>query len=232
MSTRIAVVTGASRGIGQATCLALAQHGYQVIAVARTAGGLHETQTQVQQAGGTCHLREVDITRWEAVQKLISGVQRDYGRLDLLVNNAGAAPLANIESFDIQKFEEMMAVNCHAVFYTTRAVWPIFQQQGGGTIINISSVAAVDPFPGFQAYGASKAWVNRFTAALAKEGQPAHIRLYAIAPGAVDTQMLRQAFPNIPAAQCLQPVDIAREVVRLADPHCSLASGEIITVRR
>jgi NAD(P)-dependent dehydrogenase (short-subunit alcohol dehydrogenase family) len=126
----------------------------------------------------------------------------------------------------------MIALNVAATFYACRAAWPLMQQQGGGTIINISSVAAVDPFPGFAAYGASKRFVEGLTAALAKEGTPHNIRLFAIAPGAVETQMLRSAFPDFPEDQCLPPQAIADLALALLNPACHHASGQTIQCKK
>jgi NAD(P)-dependent dehydrogenase (short-subunit alcohol dehydrogenase family) len=106
----------------------------------------------------------------------------------VLVNNAGTAPLCPLEQIDDKLLSDTLAVNVQAVVYTCRAAWPALQQSRG-TIINISSVAAVDPFPGFSLYGATKAWVNAFTQALAGEGKPLGIRALCVGPGAVETRM-------------------------------------------
>ena len=204
MKDQVIVITGASRGIGQATALTLARAGAQIVAVARSEDGLAETQSLIKSKGGRCHTVPADLSSFEAVSELIVSTRCDFGRVDVLINNAGAAPVLNMQNCDVAVFDRMMAINCHAVVYACRAVWPIFIEQGGGRIVNISSVAAVDPFQGFQAYGASKAWVSTFTKALAQEGREYNIRVHAIAPGAVDTRMLRDNFSDFPVDQCLQ----------------------------
>lgn len=231
MSDRVIMVTGASRGIGRATVKALAGTGARLVAVARSAEGLEGTCTQVRQAGGICLAVPADVTSSQQIQRAIDDTVTRFGRLDGLVNNAGDAPMAQMHNFDVCSFDAMMAVNCNAVFYTCRAAWPVMMRQGGGCIVNISSVAAVDPFPGFQAYGASKAWVNAFTRALADEGRPHHIRVFAVAPGAVDTVMLRQHFPDFPPEQCLAPEHIAEAVAWILDDRARNTSGSVVTVR-
>ena len=232
MKDQVIVITGASRGIGQATALTLARAGAQIVAVARSADGLAETRSLIEREGGRCHTVSTDVGSFDAVSQLMASTRSDLGRVDVLVNNAGVAPVLNMRDCDVADFDRMMATNCHAVFYACRAVWPIFIEQGGGRIVNISSVAAVDPFRGFQAYGASKAWVNTFTRALAEEGREYNILVHAIAPGAVDTRMLRDNFPDFPADQCLPPSEIASAVEWVLDERSRYASGSVVHVKK
>lgn len=232
MKDQVAIVTGASRGIGRAIAVRLAQAQARVVAVARSAAGLRETCRLAEQAGGTCLPIEADVTNFQAVERIVQHVTRELRRVDVLINNAGTAPMSQMKDFDVGAFDAMMALNCNAVFYTTRAVWPSFAQQGGGRIVNISSIAAVDPFPGFQAYGATKAWVNAFTKAVAEEGRPHNIRAFAVAPGAVDTQMLRDRFPDFPADQCLTPQEVADTVAWVLDPRSQHASGAVVYIKK
>jgi len=99
-------------------------------------------------------------------------------------------------------------------------------------IVNISSAASVDPFPGLVAYGGTKAWVNIWSKGLADEGRPLGIRVFAVAPGAVETKMLREAFPDFPADQTLDPMDVADMVFQLSLPECRYASGQTIMVQK
>jgi NAD(P)-dependent dehydrogenase (short-subunit alcohol dehydrogenase family) len=124
-----------------------------------------------------------------------------------------------------------VAVNIHSVFFGCRAAWPLLRRSRG-TIINVSSMAAVDPFPGFAAYGASKAWVNTFTRGLADEGRAHGIKVFAVGPGAVETGLLRQRFPDFPAERTLQPDDVAGMVEWLLDERCQYATGQTIYVRK
>ncbi len=232
MHDQVAIVTGGGSGIGRAVCLRLAQAGAHVVAAARTQEQLNQTKARVEAAGGKCTVIATDVSSSDEVAHLIETTVSKLGRIDTLVNCAGVAPRAPIEEFEISVFSGLIGVNVAAVFYTSKAVWPIMKRQGSGTIVNISSMAAKDPFPGFAVYGASKAWVNAFTAGLAEEGRKHNLRVFCIAPGAVETQTLRGAFPDFPAEQTLQPADVAEMVCTVTHPHCAYATGATIYVRK
>ncbi len=232
MKDAVVVVTGGGRGIGRAICERFAAAGARVVAVARSQDELDETRRSIAEAGGQCAVERVDLTKPDEIKRLIAGVATRYERLDVLVNCAGVAPRGPIEELGPKLFETILAVNVKAVYHACREAWPVMQKQGGGVIVNISSVASVDPFPGFSAYGAAKAWVNTWTKALASEGQDHGIRVYAVAPGAVETRMLRSAFPDFPADQTSQPADIAEVVFAAADHDSKHENGETVFVNK
>ena len=137
-----------------------------------------------------------------------------------LVNNAAVAPLAMLDETTDESFEETIQVNVKSVFYLTRAIWKHMKSQGRGVVINLSSLAAVDPFPGFSLYGSTKAWIDLMTTALAAEGKDHGLRVYSIRPGAVETQMLRGLFPDFPDEQTVSPDEVADKVWRcVSDPE-------------
>ncbi len=232
MADKTALVTGGGRGIGRAICTRFARGGYRVVAVARSEGELAETARCVEAEGGACRTMTVDVTDAAAMESAVQSVVSEWASIDVLVNNAGVAENAPLESFDIRRFDGMVATNVNAVFYACRAVWPIMRECGGGIIVNISSVAAVDPFPGFAAYGATKTFVNGLTKALSREGAEHGIRVYGVAPGAVDTKMLRGPFPDFPEDQCLKPADIAEVVWLMTEPVYQYSAGGIVYVRK
>jgi NAD(P)-dependent dehydrogenase (short-subunit alcohol dehydrogenase family) len=232
LATPVALVTGSGRGIGRAIALRLAREGLQVVASSRTAAELDETRRQIESCGGRCDVRPADMGDPDAVKALVEFSMSCHGRLDVLINCAGTAVLSGIEDLDPARFEQMMAVNVMGVYHSCRAAWPIMKAQKQGVIINISSAASVDPFPGLGAYGATKAWVNVWTRALADEGRPLGIRVFAVAPGAVETQMLRGAFPDFPGDQALGPEDVADVVCALAQADCRHASGQTVFVKK
>ena len=231
MSDQVVVVTGGGRGIGRAICERFASQGAQVVAASRTVDELETVKASIQQAGGRCETQTVDVCSTGDVDALIATTLQQFGRIDVLVNNAGVAPFCKIEELEPSVFRSLTAVNMEAVYYTCRAVWPAMRQQGGGVIINISSVLSVDTFTGFSAYGASKAWVSGWTRGLADEGESLGIKVYAIAPGAVETKLLRATFPDYPSDQVLAPSRIADVAVSLTEPDVDHKPGDTIFVR-
>lgn len=230
---RSAIVTGAGRGIGRAIARRLAAAGANVAIAARTADQLAETQRCIEprRAGGGRALAVVaDVTRAEDVDRLVADTMATFGGVNILVNNAGTAPLATIEQMEPPTFDAILATNVRSVYLCCRAVWPHMSAAGGGIIVNISSMSSFDPFAGFAAYGAAKAFVNTYTRGLATEGRERGIRVYAVAPGAVDTVMLRSAFPNFPQAKMLAPDDVAEFVESLLAPACRHAGGQTLVV--
>ena len=163
-----------------------------------------------------------------------------FGQVDVLVNNAAVAPLANFEQISASDFEATMNANHRSLFYLTQVVWTAmkarFQQRSPeqivGTIVNISSMAAVDPFAGFSLYGASKAWLERLTHALAIEGSELGIRVCAVRPGAVETPLLRGLFPDFPSDQCVSPADVAQLVWRCVLEPNEFPSGQAFVIAR
>lgn len=232
MKNQVVVVTGGGRGIGRAIAERFAGAGARIVVAARSNPELEETRQSIEAGGGKCHIRVADVAAPDDVRTLIDDTAKLYGRLDVLVNNAGIAPQASLENLDASLFEMVHAVNIAAVFHACRAAWSLMKKQGGGVIVNISSVASVDPFPGFAAYGASKAWVNAWTKGLAEEGRACGIRVFAVAPGAVETRMLRDAFPDFPKDQTLRPENVADVVFALAQIECRYATGQTVFVRR
>jgi NAD(P)-dependent dehydrogenase (short-subunit alcohol dehydrogenase family) len=248
-NNQVVVVTGGGRGIGRAICQRFALDGVQVVAASRSLRELEETHQlceeairsatvkertspQESPATGRCHVQVTDVCVPDEVEALVDSTVKRFGRLDVLVNCAGVAPTAPLEDLEPQVFRTILAVNVEAMYYACRKVWGVMKKQGGGVIVNISSIASVDAFPGFAAYGASKAWVNAWTKALAEEGRAHKIRVFAVAPGAVETKMLRDVFPTFPNADTLRPSDVADVVHALAQSACRYATGATVFVRR
>lgn len=232
MAQRVVVITGGGRGIGRAIGQRFGEEGTQVVAVSRSREELDQTKELVERGGGRCDVQSVDVGDPAQVDTLMKAVVNRFKRVDVLVNCAGTAHLGTIEEFDPSVFEAISRVNMEAVYLCSRAVWPVMKAQGEGVIVNISSVASVDPFPGFTLYAASKAWVNGWTRALADEGRPLGIRVFAVAPGAVETRMLRSAFPDFPKEQSLRPEDVAGVVHAVSRPACAYVTGQTIFVRK
>ncbi len=233
MAKKTCVITGASKGIGLATALRFARDGYHIVAAARNEKDLKAAADQIKSAGAECLAQAVDVADSQQLHGLIRAAAEACGRIDVLVNNAGCAPLVPVADMDPADFERTLQVNIAGIFHATQAVWPIMQQQQqGGVVVNISSVASVDPFAGFAAYGASKAWVNIFTKALAEEGKPHGIRVYAVAPGAVETGLMRSVLPEFPAEKALAPDDVAGVIATVCEPQMAPSTGGTVFVRK
>lgn len=226
------IVTGASRGIGLATALRFGRAGYSVVIAARSASGLESALKQVREIGAACEAVPVDVGTAAGAREVVDIAKSRFGNVDVLVNNAGAAPLASIPDTSDADFEQCISANVASVFYCTRAVWPLMRDSGGGTIVNLSSVASVTPFPGLSVYGGAKAWVSTFTRAAADEGKRHGIRVFAVAPGATETQMLRRHFKDIPESDTLDPDDVAALIESCCGPAMRHSVGQTIFVRK
>jgi NAD(P)-dependent dehydrogenase (short-subunit alcohol dehydrogenase family) len=228
--SKTCIITGASRGIGLAAALRFAKAGYDIVAAARSPGPLEAAARQIQACGVACEALPVDISEAAGARELIEVATKRFGRIDVLVNNAGTAPLSPIDQMSDEVFDDCLRLNCGSVFFLTRAVWATMRRQRSGTIVNVSSVASIDPFPGFAVYGACKTWVNAFTQAVAREGQPLGIRVFCVAPGAVETQMLREHFPDFPRDQTLAPDEVARLIEAVCDPSYDRQVGQTLFI--
>lgn len=230
MDKRTVLITGGSRGIGRATALRFARQNANVIIAARHQDELNATIEDITAAGGSGLPVVTDLAQPDDIDRLVATARDRFGRIDILVNNAGTAPLKSIEEMSVDEYTRTQTINVDAVFALTRAVWPIMKSQGGGWIVNISSRASVDPLPGFAVYGATKAWVNIFSQALANEGKPHNIRVHVIAPGGVETGMFRELFPDVPPERVLDPDDVAGTIESVCDPRMDHSVGQPIFV--
>jgi len=204
----VALITGAGSGIGRAITVALAGAGMRVALVGRRDEALRET-SRLCIGGGLCIA--ADVAAPGRMRSAVDEVCRTFGRLDVLVNNAGVAINAPIAGHDEASVRDTFGVNASAPAIAIAAAWPVFERQRCGCVINISSMASVDPFPGFFAYAASKAALNMLTRIAADEGKSIGVRAFAICPGAVETPMLRSLFDTrqVPAAMAADPSQVA-----------------------
>jgi NAD(P)-dependent dehydrogenase (short-subunit alcohol dehydrogenase family) len=198
---KVVVVTGASRGIGKALAIGLAERGADVVCAARTVenataefpGTIHETVEVIRAAGGTAAAVRCDIGVQRDIDQLIVGTIAEFGRLDVLVNNAMTPTRAPLDTSTVEMWDDSMRVNVRSLYLLTRAVAPHMQQHGGGSIINISSAAAAHEVsalmpPGYVIYSVAKAALERFSTAAAPELRPLGITMNALRPGAVKTE--------------------------------------------
>ena len=234
MSSRpVCLITGASRGIGAATAKRFAAAGYDLHLSARSEDQLVVLAAELsQQFGVEAKVFRADLAITGAGAAIVDDCVAAFGSVDVLVNNAGVAPNCELTSFSTDDIATTLAVNVAAVIDSTKKVLPLMKKQGGGVIVNVSSLAAVDPFPGFSVYGGTKAFVETFTKAIAAEGKPDAIRAYCVRPGAVDTPLLRSLFPDFPAEQRLSADDVAGLILQLCSDDFKYSSGEAVTIQR
>lgn len=233
----VCLITGGSSGIGLASARKFFDAGYRVVICGRSVDRLHVAsqhvtgQDQLQSdrwfalpgdlgADGQTHLAE----------QLVEQTLAHFGQLDVLVNNAALAPLGPFDEVSVETLDSTLRLNLRAGFLLSQVAWR--SMNSGGTIVNVSSMAAVDPFPGFALYGASKAWLELLTKALATEGEPRGIRVCAVRPGAVETPLLRGLFPDFPADQCVSPEDVAEVIWGCVHQPAAYASGGAFEVVR
>ena len=185
------------------------------------------SKSAIESAGVRCEAVSMDFAAEpERSGELVDRCIEVFDRIDVLVNNAAVAPLRPFAEITDKEFEEAINVNHRAVFYLTRAAWSVFLKQREGAIFNVSSLAAVDPFPGFSIYGASKAWIDLITHALGSEGRDHNIRVYSIRPGAVETPLLRRLFPDFPVDQAVSPYAVAHKIWEVFQQKSLEESGQ------
>lgn len=189
LEKKVAIVTGASSGIGEATALALAAEGAKVVIAARRGELLNTLAKGIEASGGSCLPIICDLTDETQAQNVVQKANADFGRVDILVNNAGVALFGNIDGADTSDWRRMIDINLLGVLYITHAALPIFKSQREGHIVNISSVAGRTARAGIGAYNLTKWGINGFSEALRQEVYEDKIRVTIIEPGMVDTEI-------------------------------------------
>ena len=187
LSGQVAVVTGASSGLGRATADRLAADGAAVALLARSAADLTSTQTRITELGGTALALPTDLADAVAIDAVVARVVAELGRIDVLVNAAATDVPGPVEALDRHGWDRVIAVNLTAPFLLAKAVWPHMRRAGGGTIINVSSVAGRRGWANAAAYCATKFALTGLTQTLAAEGRPHGIRACVVYPGAMAT---------------------------------------------
>jgi 3-oxoacyl-[acyl-carrier protein] reductase len=193
LKDRVAIVTGAGRGIGRAIALELASQGAAIVLAARSREELEETAQLVSSAGGRCLAAQTNVADAESVASLCRACLKEFGQIDALVNNAGTqGPIGPLVENDPAEWLRTLAVNTFGAFLCMREALPHMISRRSGKIVNLSGGGATAPRPNFSAYGTSKAALVRLTETVAEEVRPYNIQVNAIAPGAVNTRMLEE----------------------------------------
>lgn len=234
----VAIITGAGSGIGRATAQLLAAAGYTVVLVGRRLEALEQTAALLTgpadhgDLAGASLCIDADIADSASAAEIVAAAMARFGRIDVLVNNAGAAPLAGIAQTTPAMIEETFAVNAMGPANLIAASWPIMAAARHGCIVNVSTLGTQDPFPGFFAYAAAKASVNLMARSCAKEGRAVGIRAFSVAPGAVETPMLRANFneARVPRSAALAPEAVAALIVDCIGGKHDARNGDTIFI--
>lgn len=190
ITDKVVIITGASSGMGEAAARHLASLGAKVVAVARRAERIEAMATEIRQNGGQALAIAADVTQLADMNRVAAAAMAQFGRIDVLVNNAGVMPLSPLERLKVDEWNQMIDVNLRGVLHGIAAVLPYMQAQKSGQIINTASVAAYKVFPASAVYSATKYAVRALSEGLRQEVKPYNIRTTTVSPGAVATELL------------------------------------------
>ena len=235
LAGKVALITGASRGIGKAICLALAKEAATIVLAARTIEKLQEAAEQITTLGGKAHIVVTELTEEESIKNLVKETGEKFGRLDILVNSAGVTHSAKLEQTKTEDWQRCIQVNARAPFILCREALPLLRKAKAAYIINIASVVGVKGYPLQSAYTASKHALRGMTIALAEElsQEPngSNIRVHLLCPGGVDTEMVQRVRPDIKKDELIKPDEIAELVLYLVT-HKGNAVIDELHIRR
>jgi NAD(P)-dependent dehydrogenase (short-subunit alcohol dehydrogenase family) len=244
---KVAIVTGGSRGIGQAIAFGFAKAGAKVIVTSRKQQDLEATAAEIRAFGGEVLVLPAHLGKMEEIQKMVSAVMGKYGRIDILVNNAGASPaMGSVLDSDERLWDTIMTLNLKGVYFVSQAVAKVMKKQGCGKIINVASIDGFNPEPGVSVYSVSKAGVRMITRAFAMELARDNIQVNAICPGPISTKMMNSHWGHLtpeeakkerdklcqllPTCRIGEPDEIAGAAVYLASDASSYTTGTEIVI--
>jgi NAD(P)-dependent dehydrogenase (short-subunit alcohol dehydrogenase family) len=241
LTGRVALITGSSRGIGAATARLLAEHGAEVVVASRNIETLAAVREQIHLRGGKATSMVANIGNSDQIHSLVREINERFGRLDILVNNAAVNPyFGNITDTNMTAVDKVLQVNIRGYFELSVLASKMMKEQGGGTIVNISSVSGVRPGVWQGIYSASKAAVINMTQSFAKECAPWKIRVNAVLPGATNTKfasalvkdedILKRMLEQIPMGRIAEPEEIAPAVLFFSSDAASYITGSTLTV--
>ena len=234
---KTAIITGASSGIGQATAKELAARGYHVLLAARREERLEELKKEIEAAGGKADYQVTDVTSADDMKALAAAAIEKYGKIDVLVNNAGLMPLSFMNKLKVDEWDRMVDVNIKGVLYGIAAVLPIMENQKSGHILNVSSVAGHTISKGSAVYSGTKFAVRAISEGLRQEIDPSHeIRVTIVSPGAVATELTNtitdddvlNAFKEGSQMELLNAQDIANAIAYAVEQPAHVDVNEIL----
>lgn len=224
-----AIVTGGSKGIGRAVALAIAQAGGDVVLAARALPALEAVAREVEALGRVALPVVCDVRKASDIEALAARAFEKFGRIDILINNAGLGHFGPVEELPVEQFDEMLAVNLRGPFLCTKAVVPAMKRQGAGTIVNVASVAGLVGNPNLSGYNASKFGLMGFSEATMLELRQAGIKVAVICPGSVATEFGHG--PNVAGMLAADDVAAATMAILLAAPNALLSQIHLRPLR-
>lgn len=238
---QVAIVTGGSKGIGRAIASTFARAGASVAMAARGQDDLERAAKEIEAEGGRALPVVADVTEPEQIQNLVDRTLEAFGTVDILVNNAGAAPfLSTVDQIRPEGFEKYFRLNFFSAVYCARAVAPVLLKKGGGCLLNVASVAGLQASPGLTYYSTAKAAMINLTKTLAVEWAGSKVRVNALAPGWIETEMNERArevpsfqaqtLASIPLGRWGRVEDIAAAALYLCSPAASFVTGTVLVV--
>ena len=228
---KVAIVTGASRGIGRSISVTLAQEGATVVLAARSIPELKITAEKIEKAGGKAEIITTELTEEDSIKNLVKVTGEKYSRLDILVNNAGITHSARLEETSTQDWERCLWVNARAPFILCREALGLLRKFQPSYIINIASVVGVKGYPLQSAYTASKHALRGMSISLSEELRDSQIRVHVLCPGGVDTELVGKVRPDINKGDLIGPDEIAELVLYLVT-HKGNAVLDELHIRR
>ena len=228
LKDKVAIITGAGRGIGKAIAIGFAEQGAHIVAAARTESEVMLVAEKVRELGRESLGIACDVTNEEQVKNLVQETINKFKRIDVLINNAGIGSMRPVYATPLESFEKVLKVNLTGTFLCTKHIWKHMTESGGGSIINVSSLGGLVGYPLLSAYCASKWGQIGFTKACAEEGKKDKIRVNAIAPGKADTAIRAKIKED--KTKMLTPEDQVDACVFLASDESRYITGQVISL--
>ena len=230
LSGRVAIITGGGTGIGQGVAILLATLGCKILICGRRMAALEKTVQLIQKEDGQAVAVRADVSAEKDVSRIIETVLKEFGRIDILINNAGIDGGGKIHEHDVSTWDQVMAINLRGPFLTSRAVLPLMREQEQGHIINISSESGIEYYQGDGAYGVAKHGLNALGEFIQRENQDFGIRVDTVCPGMVVTEMTENS-AGLNHNKCLYPEDIAELVAWLLTRRANIKIGTPILIQ-
>lgn len=228
LNGKVAIITGASRGIGRATALAFARADAKVVLASRTQHDLETAANLIRTDGGEVLVVPTDVTRAATVEILVNRTLETYGQIDILVNNAGTGVFEMIVDSDPEVWNQVVASNLKSTYLCSKYVLPSMLARQSGQIINVLSIAAKVAFKASSAYCAAKAGALAFTKVLAEEVRGENIRVTAVSPGSVDTPFWDKIDGHPDLSLMLKPEHVAETILSVATQPAGIVTDEIV----